>query len=243
MTELLTLENLAALASLTGLEIVLGLDNLVFIAVTTSRLPAKQQMMARRWGIAGAMVTRIALLFAITWIVGLTAPLFEFWDYAISGRDLVLLGGGAFLIAKATHEIHQEIEGEDDDEARPARSAIGAIAQIMVLDVVFSLDSVITAVGMAKDVEIMVAAIVIAVLVMLLSAGAVTRFIEERPTLKMLALSFLVLIGVLLVAEGMGKHVPRGYIYVAMGFSLTVELLNMGAARRRKVKRARQQAP
>jgi len=237
VTELLTLENLAALASLTGLEIVLGLDNLVFIAVITSRLRGRKQVIARRWGIAGAMITRLALLFAITWIIGLVEPLFEVMDHAISGRDLVLLGGGAFLIGKATHEIHEEIEGEEDEAGKPATSMFSAIVQIMVLDMVFSLDSVITAVGMAKDIEIMVAAIVIAVLVMLLAAGKVTAFIEERPTLKMLALAFLVLVGVLLLAEGMGKHVPRGYVYFAMGFSLLVELLNMGAARRRKARR------
>ena len=230
MTELLTFENLAALTSLTGLEIVLGIDNLVFIAILTARLPPEKQQMARQWGLGMAMLSRIALLLSISWIVGLTEPLFTVLEKAISGRDLVLAGGGLFLIAKATFEIHERIEGEPEtDTERRADSVVSAIGQIMVLDIIFSLDSVVTAVGMADDVRVMVAAIVVAVIVMLIAAGPVTRYLEKHPTLKVLALSFLLLVGVMLTAEAMGKHIDRGYIYFAMAFSLFVEMINLRA--------------
>jgi len=226
--DLLTFENLAALASLTGLEIVLGLDNLVFIAILTARLPADQQDRARKWGLGMAMFSRIALLLGISWIVGLTQPLFEALGREVSGRDLVLAGGGLFLIAKATFEIHERMEGEPEtDTNRRAKSVVSAIAQIMVLDIIFSLDSVVTAVGMSDDIRIMIAAIVIAVIVMLFAAGPVSAFIEKHPTLKVLALSFLLLVGVMLTAEAMGQHIDRGYIYFAMAFSLFVEIVNL----------------
>lgn len=228
MLDLLTLENLAALASLTGLEIVLGIDNLVFIAILTSRLPAEHQAKARQWGLGMAMFSRIALLFAIAWIAGLTEPLFSVFAHAVSGRDIVLGAGGLFLIGKATFEIHERIEQQPEtDTERRATSVASAVGQIMVLDIVFSLDSVVTAVGMANDLRIMVGAIVIAVVVMLVAAGTVTRFIERHPTLKVLALSFLLLVGVMLTAEAMGQHISRGYIYFAMAFSLAVELINL----------------
>ena len=237
MAELLSLENVVALLTLTLLEIVLGIDNIVFIAVLTGKLKPAEQPRARRLGLAVAMISRIALLLAISWVMHLTTPLFSLLGQAISGRDLILLTGGLFLLGKSVHEIHDVLGGEDDEGVRkPAASVASAVAQIMVLDIVFSLDSVITAVGMAQHVEVMIAAIVVAVGIMMLFADRVSRFIEQRPTVKMLALSFLLLIGVMLVADGLGRHIPKGYIYFAMGFSLLVEMLNLRMNRRRKAK-------
>ena len=245
MAELLTMESLVALLTLTALEIVLGIDNIVFIAILVQRLPTAVQARARRLGLLGAMLTRILLLFSITWIMRLTTPLFTVLAHPVSARDLILMAGGLFLIGKATMEIHEKLDVPGAEEKTQAMTVSvsfgGVILQIMVLDIVFSLDSVITAVGMAQHVAIMVAAVVAAVGIMLIAAGGVSRFIDKNPTLKMLALSFLLLIGVVLVAEGFGKHIEKGYIYFAMAFSLGVELLNlrvlrnMGLGRRKKV--------
>jgi predicted tellurium resistance membrane protein TerC len=231
MTELLTSpEAWISLATLAAMEIVLGIDNVVFLTILAGKLPADQQPKARKLGLAFALVTRLGLLFAITWVMGLTKPLFALFGHGFSGRDLILLGGGLFLIGKATFEIHDKLEVRHEAHA-PKVSAGGAfvsvILQIGLLDIVFSLDSVITAVGMAQHLEIMIAAVVVAIGVMLAFAGAIGAFVERHPTIKMLALSFLILIGVMLVADGMGKHIERGYVYFAMAFSLTVELLNM----------------
>jgi predicted tellurium resistance membrane protein TerC len=211
------------------MEVVLGVDNVVFIAILTSRLPGRQQALARRVGLVLALGIRILLLLAIAWIMGLTRPLFSLWGQQFSGRDLILLGGGLFLIFKATREIYDKLEVEHAERSRrTVRAAfLWVIAQILVLDIVFSLDSVITAVGMANDVPIMVAAMTVAMLVMLVSMGSVSGFVERHPSVKILALAFLLLIGVMLVAEGMGQHVSKGYIYFAMAFSLFVELLNL----------------
>lgn len=230
MSEMFTLENLLALLTLTALEIVLGIDNIVFIVVITGRLAAEVQDKARRIGLFLAMFTRIALLLGISLILRLTAPLFAVLGHAVSGRDLVLLAGGLFLLGKATMEIHDKLEGPGDGPeaaARPAASYAAAVVQIAILDIVFSLDSVITAVGMAQQVWIMVAAIVAAVAVMLFFAGPVGAFVHRHPTVQMLAFAFLLLVGVFLVAEGLGRHIERGYIYFAMGFSLFVEFLNL----------------
>ena len=217
-----------ALGTLTVLEIVLGVDNIIFISILAGKLPADQQAKARRVGLLLAMVTRILLLFSIAWIIRLTAPWFTVWGHAFSGRDLILLGGGLFLIAKATHEIHDKLEGEEGHgSARVAASFMSVIIQIMLLDIVFSLDSVITAVGMADDLGVMVTAVVIAVGVMMLSAGAISGFVERHPTVKVLALSFLILIGVSLTAESFHQEIPKGYIYFAMAFSVMVEMLNL----------------
>jgi predicted tellurium resistance membrane protein TerC len=224
-----------ALITLTVLEIVLGIDNIIFISVLSSKLPVDQQPRARTTGLMAAMVMRIAMLFAIAWMARLTAPLFVVLDHGVSGRDLILLVGGLFLLAKATHEIHEKIEGEHHEgESKTAATMGSVIAQIMVLDIVFSLDSVITAIGMVDDIRIMVAAVVIAVGIMLLAAGPVSRFVEAHPTVKMLALSFLLLIGMTLFADGLGFHIPKGYIYFAMGFSVLVEFFNLRVAARRR---------
>ncbi len=228
-----------ALATLTILEIVLGIDNIVFITILADRLPEDRQSQARRLGLGLAMATRILLLASLAWIMGLTRPLFDLFDHAFSGRDLILLFGGLFLLWKATHEIHQKLEGEDGDGRNGAEvvTFAGVITQIAVLDMVFSLDSVITAVGMADDLAVMVIAIVLAVGVMMISAELIGDFVGRHPTVKMLALSFLLLIGMSLIADGMGLHIPKGYIYFAMGFSIFVEMLNLRlrAARRRPV--------
>ena len=217
-----------ALLTLTLLEIVLGIDNIVFISIVSSKLPQKQQPRARNLGLFLAMFTRILLLFSISWIIGLTEPLFAVFGVEISGRDLILLAGGLFLIGKATQEIHQKLEGEEGhDSKRVAPSFAAVIIQILILDVVFSLDSVITAVGMADDLGVMVTAVVIAVGIMLISAGPISSFVEEHPTVKMLALSFLILIGVSLVAESFEQHIPKGYIYFSMGFAVFVEMINL----------------
>ncbi len=239
MESLLTMENIVALITLTGLEIILGIDNIVFVVVVTNKLPRNRREKARKLGIGLAMLTRILLLFAISLIMGLTKPWFEVLGHAVSGRDLVLMGGGLFLLAKATMEIHEKLEAPDHERHMTSHphSLVGAIVQIMLLDVVFSLDSVITAVGMARHMAVMVAAIVAAVLVMLVFADAVSRFVSNHPTIQMLAFSFLLLVGVLLVAEGLGRHIDRGYVYFAMGFSLFVEFLNLRVRRKRSLAR------
>jgi len=229
MEGLLTTENLVALLTLTSLEIVLGIDNIVFISILTAKLPLHQQSGARRVGLLLAMGMRIALLLAITWVMGLTQTLFTAFDHDFAGRDLILLLGGFFLVAKATWEIHDKLEGGGREPGKaPKHAAYGAIlVQIMLLDIVFSLDSVITAVGMVRSIEVMIAAVVIAVATMMIFANPIARFIENHPTMKMLALSFLLLIGVMLIADGFGQHVSKGYIYSAMAFSLFVEVLNI----------------
>ena len=219
-----------AFATLLALEIVFGIDNVVFISILAGKLPANQQAKARYLGLALAMVTRIILLFSISWMVRLTAPLFTVLGTEISGRDLILIVGGLFLIGKSTHEIHQKLEGElGQVSARVAPTFTGVIVQILLLDVVFSLDSVITAVGMVNQIGIMVAAVMVAVIVMIGFAGAIGRFVERHPTVKMLALSFLLLIGMTLMAEGFDQHISKGYIYSAMAFSVFVEVLNLRA--------------
>jgi predicted tellurium resistance membrane protein TerC len=231
MTELLASpEAWISLATLAAMEIVLGIDNIVFLSILAGRLPKAQQPAARRLGLGFALATRLGLLLAITWVMGLTKPLFSLLGHGWSGRDLILLAGGLFLLAKATMEIHDKLEvnhGPEHADAKRGASFWLVIAQIGVLDIVFSLDSVITAVGMARHVSIMVAAMVVAVAVMLVFAGSIGEFVERHPTMKMLALSFLLLIGVMLVAESFGRHVEKGYIYFAMAFSFLVELLNM----------------
>jgi predicted tellurium resistance membrane protein TerC len=217
-----------ALAALTALEIVLGIDNIIFISILAGRLPAADQPRARFLGLAIAMISRILLLFSITWVMRLTAPLFTVFQQELSGRDLILIFGGLFLLAKATHEIHAKLEGEEDGHKASGGASLAAVlAQIFVIDVVFSLDSVITAVGMADDLAVMVIAVVVAVGVMMALAGSISRFVEAHPTIKILALSFLLLIGVSLIAEGFEQHLPKGYIYFAMAFSIFVEMINM----------------
>jgi len=222
-----------ALATLTFLEIVLGVDNVIFISILSGKLPPDQQPRARRLGLLGALVTRILLLMSLAWVIRLTAPLFTILSQAISGRDLILIVGGLFLIAKSTHEIHDRLEGEEGHASgRVAASFASVIIQIMLLDIVFSLDSVITAVGMVDELWVMVAAVIIAVGIMLLSAESISAFVHQHPTVKMLALSFLLLIGLSLIAEGFGHHIPKGYIYFAMGFSVFVEALNLRMKRK-----------
>ena len=222
-----------ALGTLTALEIVLGIDNIIFISVLADRLPAKQRPRARQVGLALAMLTRILLLFSITWIMRLTAPLFALFGHDVSGRDLILIVGGLFLLTKSTREIHHKMEGAGDQARGASKAATfrGVLVQIAILDMVFSLDSVITAVGMADDLAVMVTAVVLAVGVMMISAGPVGDFVSNHPTVKMLALSFLLLIGMSLIAEGAGFHIPKGYIYFAMGFSVVVEFFNLKAHR------------
>jgi predicted tellurium resistance membrane protein TerC len=238
MDAFLTADGLVALATLSVLEIVLGIDNVVFIAILTGRLPAHQQNSARRLGLALALGIRVGLLFAISWMMGLTEPLFSIavLGHAFSGRDLILIGGGLFLVGKATWEIYDKLEADHVERERGGgRGRFAAVlVQVLLLDIVFSLDSVITAVGMANQVPIMVAAMVIAMLVMLVSMGAVSGFVERHPSVKILALAFLLLIGVVLIVDGMGQHVSKAYIYVAMAFSLFVELLNMRYRKRRQ---------
>ena len=217
------------LLTLTVLEIVLGIDNIIFISILAGKLPQEQRARARRLGLLGAFFSRLLLLLSIAWVVRLTAPLFTVVGVDISGRGLILILGGLFLIGKATHEIHERFEGDAEGEAkaRAARSLTAVIAQIMVIDIVFSLDSVITAVGMVDQVSIMIAANVIALGIMLVASGPISAFVDRHPTVKMLALSFLVLIGTNLVAEGIGQHIPKGYTYFAMAFSVLVEMLNI----------------
>jgi len=217
------------LLTLTVLEIVLGIDNIIFISILAGKLPQEQRARARRLGLLGAFFSRILLLLSIAWVVRLTAPLFTVLGVEVSGRGLILILGGLFLIGKATHEIHDKLEGDEEDEEtkRAARSLGAVVAQIMVIDIVFSLDSVITAVGMVDQVAIMIAANVIALGIMLFASGPISAFVDRHPTVKMLALSFLVLIGTNLVAEGLGQHIPKGYTYFAMAFSVIVEMLNI----------------
>ena len=228
--DVFSLESLAALVTLTALEIVLGIDNIVFIAIMTSRLPADRRAAGRRLGLMLAMVMRILLLLGLTWVMRLTTPLFSLLGQVFAGRDLILLGGGFFLIAKATHEIHGQLEGAGrggPDEAGTGAAFWPVVVQIGVIDIIFSLDSVITAVGMARQLWVMILAVVLAVAIMIVFSGAVGRFVGRHPTVRMLALSFLILIGVMLTAEGLGRHIERGYIYFAMAFSLMVEMLNL----------------
>ena len=228
MDALFTTDNLIALATLTALEVVLGVDNVIFISILAGKLPANQQARARRVGLMAAMVMRILLLFSLAWIVRLTEPLFSVLGRGISGRDLILLGGGLFLLAKATIEIHDKLEGVEGERSAKVAPSFGAvIVQIMLLDIVFSLDSVITAVGMADSIAVMVVVVIIAVGIMMLSATSVSEFVQRHPTVKVLALSFLMLIGLSLVGEGLGHHIPKGYIYFAMGFSVFVEMINL----------------
>ncbi len=223
-----------ALLTLTALEIVLGVDNIIFIAILAAKLPADQQKRARLIGLSLAMFIRIGLLFSLKWIMGLTEPLFTILRQEISGRDIILIAGGLFLLAKSTHEIHDKLEGEEGHvSTRTASTFVSIIIQILLLDIVFSLDSVITAVGMADRIGVMIAAVMIAVGVMLLLSDAINDFVHRHPTVKMLALSFLLLIGVALIADGLNQHIPKGYIYFAMAFSVFVELLNIRVRRSR----------
>lgn len=240
MEFLATPEAWISLLTLTVLEIVLGIDNIVFISILSGKLPEHQQKKARQVGLALAMITRVLLLLSLSWVMSLTATLFNMGSWlditdqewleklAISGRDLILLIGGLFLIYKSTHEIHNKLEGEEEVGGKSkVHSFAGTIVQILILDIVFSLDSVITAVGMAKHIEVMIAAVVISVIVMMISASSISNFVNKHPTVKMLALSFLLLIGVSLLAEGLDQHIPKGYIYFAMAFSILVEMLNL----------------
>jgi len=225
---LLSAETFIALATLTFLEIVLGVDNIIFISILSSRLPPARQGSARRLGLLLAMGTRILLLFSLSWVVKLTAPLFALWTHEISGRDLILILGGLFLLAKSTHEIHARLEGADE-HGREARTVSygGVLIQIALLDIVFSLDSVITAVGMVDELWVMIVAVVVSVLIMMVAAGPISDFVSRHPTVKILALSFLLLIGLSLLLEGFEQHIPKGYIYFAMGFAVFVEMINL----------------
>jgi len=225
-----------AFLTLAALEIVLGIDNIVFISILVGKLPVERQPLAYRLGLGLAMIMRILLLLSISWIMGLTRPLFElpFGGPEISGRDLVLVVGGLFLVAKSTHEIHDKLEGHEGAKSAVVKASFAAVlVQVMLLDIVFSLDSVITAVGMVREIGVMISAVVVAVLVMMVFAQAIGDFVQRHPTMKMLALSFLLMIGVMLIADGFGHHVPKGYVYFAMAFSLGVEMLNMRAGLRR----------
>jgi predicted tellurium resistance membrane protein TerC len=225
------------LLTLTALEIVLGIDNIVFISILSSRLPSRSQEKARLWGLALAMITRVLLLVSLSWIIGLTKPLFSIANFDVSGRALILVGGGLFLLAKSTREIHHKLEGDRGDVGTGARVSFSAVLlQIVLLDIVFSLDSVITAVGMVDEIGVMIAAVMVAVAAMMIFAGRISRFIERHPTLKMLALSFLLLIGVNLIGEGLGFHIPKGYTYFAMAFSVLVEMLNLKVRKRKRVR-------
>ena len=234
-----------ALVTLTALEIVLGIDNIIFISILVGRLPEQQRGRARTIGLTLAMGTRIALLLSLAWVMSLTAPLFTVLAEEISGRDLILIGGGLFLLWKSTHEIHNSLEGEEEQSGAQAAAAgfASVIAQIAIIDIVFSLDSVITAVGLADRVEVMVVAIVLAVLVMLVAARPIGEFVDRHPTIKILALSFLILVGLALVAEGFDFHIPKGYIYFAMAFSVTVEMLNIRMRARLAPLRLRKHIP
>ncbi len=230
-------ELLIALVTLTFLEIVLGVDNVIFISILSGKLPKNQQKRARRVGLMAAMLMRIALLFSLSWMARLTAPLFTIMSLSVSGRDLILIFGGLFLLAKATYEIHDKLEGEEGHATGKAAATFASvITQVMLLDIVFSLDSVITAIGMSENLTVMVTAVILAVLVMLLAAEPISDFVEVHPTVKILALSFLLLIGFSLVADGLGQHISKGYIYFAMGFSVFVEFINIRIKGRRKVK-------
>ncbi|SEL13793.1 TerC family protein [Nitrosovibrio tenuis] len=217
-----------ALVTLTALEIVLGIDNIIFISILVGRLPETQRNFARRMGLSLAMLTRLGLLFSISWVMGLTEPWFKILNNSISGRDIVLIGGGMFLLAKATHEIHNSLEGAGEHSPKVVATGMGMVlVQIAVLDIVFSLDSVITAVGLVEHIALMAIAIVLAVLVMLMAAKPIGDFVETHPTIKILALAFLILVGLTLILEGFGIHIPKGYIYFAMAFSVSVEFINL----------------
>jgi predicted tellurium resistance membrane protein TerC len=223
-----------ALGTLTALEIVLGIDNIIFLSVLVGRLPEKQRVFARRVGLGLAMIARLALLFSISWVMGLTEPWLTVFSQAISGRDLILVGGGMFLLVKATLEIHHSLEGSEESDPTVGAASLGMVlVQIALLDIVFSLDSVITAVGLVEQVSIMAIAIILAVVVMLMAAKSIGHFVDEHPTIKILALSFLILVGVTLMVEGFDVHVPKGYIYFAMAFSVAVEMLNIRMRRKR----------
>lgn len=238
MESLLTFDALLSLLSLTLMEIVLGIDNIIFISILCNRLPVSQQEKARRVGLILALIMRVALLFAVTWLVGLTAPLFTVFDFSLTSRDLILMLGGLFLIYKSTTEIHQKLEGEEEDAGTKKKlSTFGAvIVQIILLDIVFSFDSILTAVGLVDNIWIMVIAVVISLGIMLIAAKSISDFIHKHPTVKMLALSFLLLIGVLLFVEGFHVHVPKGYIYFAIFFSLVVEVLNLRMKKKKDAK-------
>lgn len=238
MTLLADPQTWASLLTLSALEIVLGIDNVIFIALMAAKLPAAQQAKARQLGLALALITRLLLLASIAWVANLTTPIGEFWGFSLSWRDVILIGGGLFLMAKGTSEIHHTVEGHDDGANSGGGTARFStiVVQIMLLDIVFSLDSVITAVGMAQELSIMVAAVVIAMLVMLFASGPVGDFVNRHPTVKMLALSFLLLVGTALIADGFGFHIPKGYLYFAIAFSVLVESLNLLATRRRQKK-------
>jgi predicted tellurium resistance membrane protein TerC len=229
-----------ALVTLTALEIVLGIDNIIFISILTGKLPKRRQPRARVTGLGLAMISRICLLLALTWIMMLTEPLFTVWGNEISARDLILIGGGLFLLVKSTLEIHGQLEGKGGrGEARVSSSYAGILAQIALLDIVFSFDSVITAIGMADQVLIMIIAVIIAVIFMMFASESISRFVETHPTLKVLALSFLFLIGIVLIADGFGRHIPKGYIYFSLAFSAGVEMINLRVRKRRAAKAKR----
>jgi predicted tellurium resistance membrane protein TerC len=239
-----TADGWISLLTLSVLEVVLGIDNVVFVSILAGKLPTDQRERARRLGMFLAMFIRIALLFAITWVMGLTARLVMVFGHAITGRDVILIVGGLFLLAKSTHEIHLKLEGDDETgSGRKAASFGGVIVQILLLDIVFSLDSVITAVGMADHLAVMIVAVVIAVAVMMMAARVVSDFVDKHPTVKMLALSFLLLIGMSLIGEGWGQHIPKGYIYFAMGFSVFVEAINLRVRAKKGPVHLRQQTP
>src|SRR5919112_3693489 len=239
MELLLNPEVWVAFLTLLALEIVLGIDNVVFISILVDKLPEERQTLARRLGLGMALVMRILLLLSLSWVIGLTAPLFTLLEQEISGRDVILILGGLFLLGKATYEIHENLEDEEGHSSAKVRATFASvIVQIVILDLVFSLDSVITAVGMVEQVSVMIAAVTVAILVMLVSAEAVAGIINRHPTLKMLALSFLLLIGLALLLEGFDQHIPKGYIYFAMGFSVFVEVLNIRLRRRREARSA-----
>jgi predicted tellurium resistance membrane protein TerC len=231
-----TSEGLISLLTLTFLEIVLGVDNIIFISIVSNKLPKHQQAKARNIGLIMALGFRIALLFGISFIIGLTAPLFVVWDYAISGRDLVLVLGGLFLLAKSTSEIHEKMEGESHEagSTKIATTLSKTIVQIVLLDIVFSFDSILTAVGLSDHLSIMITAVVISLVVMMVFAGRIAAFINNHPTLQILALSFLILIGFMLILDGLGQHVPKGYIYFAVAFSLIVEVINLRMKKKNK---------
>jgi len=237
MIEIFTPENLIALLALTGLEIVLGIDNIVFLAILVEKLDERLRPKARMIGLGLAMIFRILLLLCIKWIMLLTEPLFQLWNTDFSGKSLILLGGGIFLIWKATHELHKDMEGPEEMEKQVSLRTgfLSVIVQIVLIDIIFSLDSVITAVGIAESLAVMIIAIVVAIIVMMIFAKYICDFIDKHPTLKMLALSFLLLVGVMLVADGFGRHIDRGYIYFAMAFSLFVEVLNLRAKKRKAI--------
>ncbi|PIP07018.1 MAG: hypothetical protein COX51_07590 [Syntrophobacteraceae bacterium CG23_combo_of_CG06-09_8_20_14_all_50_8] len=233
MEWLFDLDIWVSLTTLTALEIILGIDNIVIISILAHKLPLAQQQKARSIGISLALITRILLLLSIVWLAGLTAPLFAIWGHAVSVRNIIMMGGGLFLLVKGTHEIHSVFEKHEDVAVKSGRSFGAIVTQIVLMDIVFSLDSVITAVGMARKTGVMIAAVVLAMMLMLVAAGAISSFIHRHPSLKMLALSFLLMVGVALIAEGVAFHIPKSYIYFAMGFSGMVETLNIMAATRR----------